>query len=439
MTAFLLMVLAATVLTLRSFVRLLKSRFLQPLDIAVVSTFYYGMPLAVAGFFLYNPRDMIFLHPQAADPALAVQAARYILAAIVSMYVGHWIAGRIGSPVLGTYFSLDSSGLPRAWLAFGALVAIIGFGMINFGINDFFAGYATESSTETGVLGLALIYFATGSLGVVVAYALLLNKSLSRKELWLLVIAAIAVAIFVLLIRSKRLEIVTTFLPVAIILLAARGSFKIATWRILLGGAAVSALVAVAVVRIGDTFEFFNINFYLLSEGLYAGHALPGIIHRLENGMVGYEYGIRFLNSLLAFLPRFVWEGKDAFIYSGNLALDGVSPLGATTFLAEVVLQGGIVAVVGVHLIMGFVFQRVMWFENVWDDALASGKIPGRFIAYLVIASIFVPHFRDGIIPSMKLALQAGAFFIVLVGLQRLPAELAARMRRSGRGAAAAL
>lgn len=438
MTVFLLMVAVVTALTLRSVLRLLHSRFLQPLDLAVVSTFYYGVPLAIAGFFIYNPRDMIFLHTQAADPALAMQAMRYILAAIVSMYAGHWVAGRLGKPVLGTYFELDRSGLPRAWLALAALLGIIGLGVLSFGLNDFLGGYANESSADTGVLGLALVYFATGSLGIVVAHALLLNKFLSRKELWLLVMVAFAVAIVVLLIRSKRLEIVTTFLPVAIILLAARGTFKVASWRILLGGGAIAALVAVAVIRIGDTFELFTVNFYLLSEGLYAGHALPGIIHRLESGMVGYEHGIRFVNSLLAFVPRFVWEGKDDFIYTGNLALEGVSPLGATTFLAEVVLQGGLIAVVGVHLVLGFIFQRVMYFENVWDEALASGKIPGRFIAYLVLAAIFVPHFRDGIIPAVKLALQAGVFFAILAGLQRVPSQLMDRMRRTGEQSAAA-
>ena len=32
----------------------------------------------------------------------------------------------------------------------------------------------------------------------------------------------------------------------------------------------------------------------------------------------------------------FLWEGKDDMVYAGNLALKGVAPLGATSFLAEV-------------------------------------------------------------------------------------------------------
>jgi hypothetical protein len=186
----------------------------------------------------------------------------------------------------------------------------------------------------------------------------------------------------------------------------------------------VLALVAVAVSRINAEFDLFAFNFYLLSEGLYAGHALPGSIHRLDSGMLGYENGLRYLNALLGFLPRFIWPDKDDFVYAADIAHEGVAPLGATSFLAEVVLQGGSIAVVLTHLVMGFLFARVTRFEAVWDSALASGRIPGRFIPYIVATAIFVPHFRDGIIPAIKLSLQAMVFLLILVGLQRTPAAL---------------
>jgi oligosaccharide repeat unit polymerase len=407
------------------------SRFVHPVHLATISTFYYAVPLAVAGYLSYNPRQMVFLHAQAADPALAFQSIVYAFAAMAALVSGSRIARFGAAPRLGTYFELSEKGLPRAWLAIGVLVALIGLGVMQFGIGDFLRGYATESSEDDATLGMALVYFSTGSLGLVAVYAVLLYRKFHQRELWLLIGAAIVTAVLVLLIREKRLEIVTTFLPLAIVLLAARGRLKVAVWRAVLGVLAVTALVVVAVTRINDQFDLFTINFYMLSEGLYAGHALPGIIYRLDANMLNYEYGVRFLNSLLAFVPRFVWESKDDFVYAGNLALEGVAPLGASTFLAEVVLQGGLIAVLLVHFVLGAIFEWSTKFEVVWDAARASGKIPGRFLIYIVLTAIFVPHFRDGIVPAIKLSLQAGVFLAVLTGLHLTPRTLLRSIRET--------
>ena len=97
--------------------------------------------------------------------------------------------------------------------------------------------------------------------------------------------------------------------------------------------------------------------------------------------MISYEWGSRFLSALLGFVPRFIWPGKDAIVYAGNLALDGLSPLGATSILAEIVLQGGTIAVVFCYALMGVGFQRASRFEDGWDEALANGLVPSRFIA----------------------------------------------------------
>jgi len=438
-TLFLLMVALAGAMTLNSILRMLRSRFIQPVDLAVLAVFYYTVPLAVAGYFIYNPRNLIFLHPQAGDPAIAMQSMRYALVAILALYGGQWAASRLGAPRLGTYFKLEHGGVTRAWLAIGAMVAIIWFGVIQFGFSEFMQGYLTEADLEGGTLGTALVYFGVGSLGLVGVYAILLNKFLARRDVWLIVGVTFAVCVVVLLIRSKRLEIVTTFLPVAIVLLASRSTIKAVSWRLFLGVGLLVLLVLVALIRVNDEFELFTINYYFLSEGLYAGHAMPGIIHRLDSGMLGYENGMRFVTAILAFLPRFIWEGKDDVVYAGNLALEGVAPLGATTFLAETVLQGGLIAVVLVHLIMGFVFERVSRFEAVWDAAIASGRIPGRFILYLAFTAILIPHFRDGIIPAVKLTLQACVFFVILTGLHWTPAYLLQRRSVVEKGAAAPL
>ena len=46
-------------------------------------------------------------------------------------------------------------------------------------------------------------------------------------------------------------------------------------------------------------------------------------------------------------------------------------------------------------------------------------RAPWVDLAGLIAVSVFIPHFRDGIIPALKLTLQGLAFFMVLVAMHR--------------------
>lgn len=416
MTLFLIMASVTTALMIVAVTRMLQSRFLRTVDLAIVSIWYYTVPLAICGYFRYNPQGRIFLHTAAMDPAIAFQSMQYGLLAILAL-IGGQLAGRSMGPAQITgFFLVDRSGEMRARVALLLLIGLIGIGVVQFGVSQFLQGYATESDLQGATLGIALVYFAVGSLGLVIAYGLLLHRVTGRRSLLFMMLLAVLCALAVLLIRAKRLEIVTTLLPAVILLLAGRASLKLTASRIMLGVLVVLTLVAVSVLRVDDELDFETFNFYLLSEGLYAGHSLPGIIAWFNANMIDYEGGFRFVSSLLAFVPRFLWPDKDEIVYAGNLALQDISPLGATSILTEIVLQGGALAVLLCYALMGAIFERASRFETVWDQAIENGVVPKRFITYLVLTTIFVPHFRDGIIPAIKLTLQAGVFMLVLVG-----------------------
>lgn len=420
MVLFLVMVGLTTALMVLSAMRMLRSRFLRTVDLALLSTWYYTVPLATYGYFRYNPDGRIFLHAAAMDPAIAFQSLQYGTVAILSLLGGQLIGRAIGPTTLTSFYRVDLSGEMRARFAFFLMIALIGIGVVQFGVSQFLQGYATESDLQGATLGMALVYFAVGSLGLVIAYALLLHRMIGSRSLLFLILAAVLCGLAVLLIRAKRLEIVTMLLPAIILLLAGRSSLKVTASRLALGGIAILGLIGVSVVRVGDKLDLDTFNFYLLSEGLYAGHSLPGLIAWLKANMIDYEGGFRFLSALLAFVPRFIWPGKDDIVYAGNLALQDISPLGATSILTEIVLQGGVLAVLICYTLMGALFERASRFEAVWDVSIANGVIPRRFVAYLVLTTIFVPHFRDGIIPAVKLTLQAGVFMTVLVGFDSL-------------------
>lgn len=422
---FFVMAVASTLLMVRSLLNMLRSRFIQPIDLAILSTWYYTVPLAVCGHLLLNPRGLIFLHAPAANPAIAQQSMVYAMVAILALLSGQMIGKAMGPAALSAAFALNPAGEGRARVAFALLISMVVLGVLQFGVVQFFQGYATESDLQGSTLGMALVYFAVGSFGLVIAYAILLYRATRTRSLLFLIALAALCALAVLLIRAKRLEIVTTLLPAVIVLLAGRKSVKIVASRVLLGGLATAALIAVSIIRVGDQLDLVTLNFYLFSEGLYAGHSLPGIIARLDSHMIGYENGARFLSAILGFVPRFLWPEKDDIVYAGNLALDGVSPLGATSILSEIVLQGGVLAVIISYGLMGLLFDRASRFEEQWDRAIAANVVPGRFILYLVLITIFVPHFRDGIIPAIKLTLQAGVFMAILVNLRASTQRLA--------------
>lgn len=422
MIEFTILVAISGVVTMRALWKLVSDRFPNPLDLAIVSTFYYAVPLAMCGYLGFNPRRMIFLHPAAADAGIALQALRIATLALLCLEAGRYLALRAGAPKLRYYFQLDVSSEARAQIGYAATFAMLFGGIALFGRDAFLAGYAVESMSATGDLGNALMAFSVGSAGLLITYSLLNARALNKPPQWALIGAVVVVALAVLIIRAKRLEIVTVFLPAAVILLSQRSKLKVTRGRLIWGGVAVAALIGIAFLRIdSDETDFFMGIFFFFSEGVYAGHSFPGVIGKVEGGVLAYEHGVRFLNALLGFVPRFVWPSKDEMVYAADLALRPLSPLGATSFLAESFLQGGIVAILLIYTPLGFFMQRLTCFEQVWDAGLASGKLPARFGAYLIAFAIFVPHFRDGLIPSIKLAIQAFVFWFALVGIRRMP------------------
>lgn len=418
MIVFIVLTAVAILLTSRSVVNLFRDRFPHPIDVATISIFYYGVPLAVAGYFDLNYDHMVFLANFAADQGLAEFSIRFIVLAIAALQLGKFLAVRLGSPKLTRFSTINTLALERLRFAFVGLIGLIVAGVYLFGLREFLAGYATEGLDATGATGNAVVYATLEFMGIAIAFAIILGLRTGRVPFKVLIAACLAIMVAIFLIRAKRLEIVSAFIPIAVVLLSRRSTVSSTSWRVVAGLLVVLALVVVSAVRASVDLSFGQGIFLFFSEGLYAGHSLPGITERLETQTLTYEYGARFVSALLGFVPRFVWEGKDAMVYIGNLALKGVAPLGATSLLAEVVLQGGLIAVAVCYMAMGFIFERIMRFQDVWDQSLDAGVIPGRCGAYLIAIAIFIPHFRDGIIPAIKLSLQAGILFALLSGMR---------------------
>jgi oligosaccharide repeat unit polymerase len=415
---FLVLTALALFFAAKSTVSLFRKRFPHPTDVAVLSICYYGVPLAVAGYFDLNYRHMVFLANFAADQGLAELSIQFIAVALVALHFGQFLGRRLGHPRMTRFGAINTLAFERLRFIFLGLIALIAAGLYLFGLQEFLAGYATEGLDSTGSTGNAVVYATLEFMGIAIAYALIIGVRTGRVPFKMLILGCLLIMLAILAIRAKRLEIVSAFIPPAVILLSRRSSLSSTSWRVIAGSAAVLVLVVVSAVRASADLNMGEGVFLFFSEGFYAGHSLPGITERLQTHTLAYEHGVRFINALLGFVPRFVWDAKDEMIYAGDLALKGVAPLGATSFLAEVVLQGGLIAVVLCYTAMGFLFERIMRFEDAWDDSISAGFVPARCGAYLIAIAIFIPHFRDGIIPAVKLSLQAGVFFAFLSGMR---------------------
>lgn len=185
--------------------------------------------------------------------------------------------------------------------------------------------------------------------------------------------------------------------------------------RVLIGGAGLLLLAVAACLRIGQPISVQAITFHLLSEGFLAGHAGPGILGQLEEGFTSGESGSRLFFAFVAVLPRFVLVGKDELLYSLNENIENAAPLGAASVIAETYLQGGL----GVHVIIwsvvGALFGAISKRLSAISADIQHSKISFEAIVYVCIMSVAILHMRDGMIPAVKLTLQALLVWIAVL------------------------
>lgn len=417
MVLYIILLIVSFGFAVRAVGSMLRAPFIDPTDLAMLSIVYYAVPLSAAGYFSFNYRGMVFLHPYASSSDLAFTSLSYVVLSLFTLEIGRIAGKALGPPIFNYSFKIGQALIARTALTYPILLVLAGFGVLSSGVSDFFSGYASEVVGSEATIGYALIYSSAELLGMTIMMSLLIGRITGRTPLKGMIILSLLWLALLLIIRAKRLEIIVALIPPLLIVIS---NSRVNSLSLRLVGIAslTTMLLVISTIRINSGADTPSPIWYLLSEGLYAGHSLSGIIARIETYGVSYEYGARFVNGLLAFVPSFIWSGKDEMVYAGNEILKGVSPLGATTFLAEVVLQGGIVPVILTYTLMGFAFERIKQFQLVWDRGLEAGVLPLRFGVYLVCIAVFIPHFRDGIIPSLKLTIQAFAFFVILSGLK---------------------
>jgi len=411
--------------------RMARARFPHPVDVASIWVIFYTIPLSLVAIFLPEAGSIVFLHAAAADPNIEIECLHYGTVALVCLRLGAWLATRSPPSVSQTLFPLDVRDGGKIVLFIFVLLTQMILGIYLFGTDVFTSGYATESRADTGNSGQALIYMGVVLIGLTIAYGYLVSLATGKRVAVKICLLAFAALLALAAVRGKRLEVVSALLSLLVLMFGTRKAFRSLRGRLLVVLALAMLQTTVGLLRLGQDLGPGEMAFNLAAEGLFAGHALPGIIEKLETNQVDYEYGKRAVMGVLAIVPRFLWPDKDELLYEGDKAMEGVTPLGANSILAEVVLQGGAAAVVLWFGILGFAFQRIYSGLDTFDADIANRRLSSSTIAYLVCITVFIPHFRDGMLPAIKLTVQCWIYLYALAGLHwTLPLSWGAMMRR---------
>ena len=265
-----------------------------------------------------------------------------------------------------------------------------------------------ESDSIHAAEGTALIFYAYEMVGISGFIWFVCRRTTARNDGVWMICLALGILLAITIMRGKRLEMVIAIMPMILILWSTK--LRSIKSRISLLLLIVAILSFMASLRLGQFPDVSDLIFHIFSEGLYAGHVTPGIINALDLKNIEYEGGARFLASLVAFVPRFIFPGKDQFIYESLTNISQFAPLGATSILAEVYLQYGAIAVLIFFGVLGYIAKK---FE-IGTLGISETTLPVKSILYIIFLCSFIPHFRDGIIPSIKIPIQLLIMFSVL-------------------------
>jgi oligosaccharide repeat unit polymerase len=417
----LLTLFVAIILGGRSLWRLFSDRFPHPVDLAVTSIFYYSFPLAIVAAVLKEDGGLVFLHEAAGDYSLALRSMNYAVLAAVSLHCGRFLGRHLRKGTTYLIFPIGRRDFGKVQFFLVFLLCQLTIGIVLFGADALFAGYNIDSQAGTAATGQAVLYSGIELMGLTIAYAYLVSIATRRWPSPKLILFCVIVIFLLGVARGKRLEVVSAFLPLALFIFATKPAFRRRSARLVVIVVTALFISLLASIRLGEPPNIASLMFNLFSEGLFAGHALPGLLENLTRNGATYEYGFRVVAGLLAFVPRFLWPGKDEMLYSATTVFEGVAPLGATSMLGEVYLQGGVVAIIVFFLIVGYIFEYTCQFQSSFDSQLISKQFFVSVLPYLACVAIFIPHFRDGLIPSMKISLQAMFFLFLVAGLKWFP------------------
>ncbi len=384
----------------------------HPADAILLSVFFYNAPLAFISIYDLEwmfPEYKIFLNMDSKDTILAEKTIICCFLSMLGLEIGRRLF--VGSSKPKTYLVMDDKFSTTSLSAMIGVSLFVFLGAYSMGFSNYFSGYGIDSNVANISDYIAFIYFCIEAIGIFYLLVFVNDKFGNRNFIIISLTLFILFMIVMAVARGKRLELIVALLPLMLLF-----------WSVKLRGIAPRAIAvgmfmlvfsSLASLRHGELPTVSSLLFNMISEGLYAGHMTPGVVAAIDDQGMPPEYGVRLFVGLIAIIPRFIFPQKDEIVYQSISDISEFTPLGATSLLGEVYLQGGLIFTFFAFMALGFVSQ-ILEVKKLYDRN--ENVFPIKSIYYLIFIGTFVFHFRDGIIAMTKLTIQ----MVILVSVFRL-------------------
>ena len=391
---------------------ILRDPLPHPADAILLSIFFYNAPLALIS--IYNlewlfPEFKVFLNAESRDSYLAEKTMIICFVSVIGLEMGRRLFFKY--KMSERYIVMNNSFSNASLIAIIGMSSIVLFVAYTMGFGNYFIGYNIDTNIINISDYIAFIYFCIEAVGIFFLFVFV-NKEFGNRKFILVVFAILlSYIVFMALARGKRLELVVALLPLMLLFWSVR--LRSVSTRVFVAVGFLLAFSSLASLRFGQIPTFSAVFFNSFSEGLYAGHMTPGVINAIDYQGLRPEFGARFGIGFLAMIPRFMFPGKDQIVYQSITDITEFTPLGATSLLGEIYLQGGTLVVLLAFMGFGFL-SRLFEVDRLYEKG--NKYFPLKSVYYLIFMGTFLFHFRDGIVVMIKLTLQ----MVIVVALFRV-------------------
>lgn len=286
--------------------KIITDRYANPNYILLLVLSYYTLPLVFTSYFTDGAE---LLSVDAKDTLLISQSIMILFWSTSSVIFGNIIGCSKRLKINSIYYIFK---LNKSCCIFTiVLLYIIVTGLLLFGVETFFSGYNFALGTADETTGTALIFFSLQFLGIILLFSYLNYVQTRSMSSFINCFLLISVILFIGLLRGKRLEPIIALSPLILFLWSERRFLRPPLIRVALVLLVSVILGVVAMTRMDAVPTLEGVAFNIFTEGIYAGHSLPGTLALLNNNLIDYEYGLRYIFSILAIVPRFIWDSKD--------------------------------------------------------------------------------------------------------------------------------
>jgi hypothetical protein len=391
---------------------ILRDPLPHPADAILLSIFFYNAPLALIS--IHNlewlfPEYKVFLNAESRDSYLAEKTMIICFVSMIGLEIGRRLF--FNYKVSERYIVMDNSFSNVSFIAIIAMSSIILSAAYAMGFSNYFVGYNIDTNVFNVSDYIAFIYFCIEAVGIFFLFAFVHKKFGNRNFTLIVLFILISYIVFMALARGKRLELVVALLPLMLLFWSVK--LRSVSTRMFVAVGFLLAFSSLASLRFGEIPTLSALFFNSFSEGLYAGHMTPGVINAIDYQGMRPELGARFGIGILAIIPRFMFPGKDQIVYQSITDITEFTPLGATSLLGEIYLQGGTLFVLLAFMGFGFL-SRLFEVDRLYEKG--NKYFPLKSVYYLIFMGTFLFHFRDGIVVMVKLTLQ----MVIVVSLFRV-------------------